>query len=221
MLSIAFMDRSLKKRTRHSTWRPNPVSPIDVGRSITITPLIARGHFPVNRLEIVIDPGPGFGLDHPTTLMALELIEDSAERRYSERSLLDVGSGTGVLAVAARALGFHRVLGVDIDPAAVFAARRNALLNSRLFQSTPGPKFAVGGIECVKGAYEVVAANLVAPVLLRLKDQLLNKASSELILSGIINESLEQVIDAFDKDLQLINRLRHDKWNALRLARRL
>jgi ribosomal protein L11 methyltransferase len=215
------MDHSLKKRTRHSTWRPNPVSPIDVGRSITITPLIARGHFPVNRLEIVIDPGPGFGLDHPTTLMALELIEDSAERRYSERSLLDVGSGTGVLAVAARALGFHKVLGVDIDPAAVFAARRNALLNSRLFQSTPGIEFAEGGVECVKGAYEVVVANLVAPVLLRIKDELLNKALSELILSGIIDESLEQVIDAFYKDFQVVKRLHLDKWNALRLVRRL
>jgi ribosomal protein L11 methylase PrmA len=86
-----------------------------------------------DRIPLIIDPGPSFGAgDHPTTIMALELLEEAISEESqtgSSPTLLDVGTGTGVLAIAGKSLGTGFTVGLDIDSASVFTARRNVDLN--------------------------------------------------------------------------------------------
>jgi ribosomal protein L11 methyltransferase len=100
----------------------------NVGENITITPSWINHE--TDRITITIDPGMVFGTGHhETTRRCLEMIERFSRRRNS-MSLLDVGTGTGILAVAASKLGFQHVIAVDTDPVAVDTARRNIEINS-------------------------------------------------------------------------------------------
>ncbi len=105
---------------------------MDVGDSLRLVPYWERRAHESERIQIIIDPGPAFGGgDHPTTLMALELLEAAARSfDHCKPSMLDVGTGTGVLAIAAEALGSGFTVGLDIDAAAIFTAKRNVGLNS-------------------------------------------------------------------------------------------
>ena len=109
------------------------VRSVDVGGSLRLVPYWERGLTKSDRIELIIDPGPSFGAgDHPTTLMALELLEvaiSMAEEIGPPPTMLDVGTGTGVLAIAGKMLGTGFTVGLDVDPAAVFIARRNVALN--------------------------------------------------------------------------------------------
>jgi len=178
-----------------------------------------------DRIPIRIDPGPSFGAgDHPTTLMALELLENAVVRaadRGAERpSLLDVGTGTGVLAIAGKLLGTGFTAGLDIDGAAVFVARRNVQLNG-LGENDEGPALFLGGIEAVRGAYDIVAANLVGPLLLRLHEELVCRVGSLLVLSGIADPVAPKVLEKFgDGQLQLLIQLNREGWNAALFERR-
>jgi len=193
-----------------------------VGRTLRLVPYWERGSVPTERIEIVIDPGPSFGAgDHPTTVLALELLEDALDLTRQERlrpSLLDVGTGTGILAVAGKLLGAGLTVGLDIDPAAIFTARRNVGLNENVGRDDgPGRGVAllVGGVDAVKGSYDLVAANLAAPVLLRLRPEIIPRVGGSLILSGIAAPMAEAVIADYCRgDLLLVKRLEVEGWHA-------
>ncbi|HMK37197.1 MAG TPA: 50S ribosomal protein L11 methyltransferase [Desulfomonilaceae bacterium] len=125
----------MKKRSSNThNWWMGKVRSVDAGKKLRLVPYWERGLSPSDRIHIIIDPGPAFGVgDHPTTLMALELLEHAvAETNRPEPTMLDVGTGTGVLAIAAKALGTGLTVGLDTDPAAVFTAKRNVGLNTRV-----------------------------------------------------------------------------------------
>jgi ribosomal protein L11 methyltransferase len=157
--------------------------------------------------------------------MALELLEQAMEcLRGEERppSLLDVGTGTGVLAIAGKALGSGFTVAFDPDPAAVCAAGRNFQLNglwSRQSTSGQSPCLFVGGIEAVGPRFDLVLVNLVAPVLLRLLDPLAERVDRGLILSGIADPMAERTFTAFGRaGLRMTSRLSRDGWNAALLV---
>lgn len=194
------------------------VRAVDVGRRLRLVPYWECGTMPGDRIEIRIDPGPSFGAgDHPTTLMALELLERAvscALERGKKPSLLDVGTGTGVLAMAAKLLGTGSTIGLDIDGASVFAARRNFKLNN-LDETDEGPALFLGGVEAVRGVCDIVAANLVGPVLLRLHDELVERVGSFLVLSGMADPVASQVLQRFGAGpLRLLVQLNREGWNA-------
>jgi ribosomal protein L11 methyltransferase len=141
-------------------------------------------------VEVVIDPGQAFGTGtHPTTRLCLELLLDLEE---AGGSFADLGCGSGVLAIAASKLGFAPVSAFDADRAAVAAtdsnARANAVLLDRLerldLRSAPAPEA------------DVVAANLMRPLLLRLAD-LMRRRPRALILSGLLDHEADEVAAAF------------------------
>jgi len=196
---------------------------MDVGARLRLIPYWERGAGRSDRIELIIDPGPSFGAgDHPSTVMALELLEfaiSMAKATGRMPTLLDVGTGTGVLAVAAKALGAGFTLGLDIDPAAVFVARRNAELNSHCYPIQAEPSapihMVVGGAECVKGRFDIVTANLAAPTLLSLRDNLVTATGSLLILSGIADAMADEVVGSYSSAGCLcVMRFRRDEWNA-------
>lgn len=197
---------------------------VDVGENLRLVPYWERGIHDSTRIQIIIDPGPAFGGgDHPTTLLALELLEAAMIPLAHQRpSMLDVGTGTGVLAIAAKALGSGFTVGLDIDGAAVFTARRNLGLN-RPSENYHGDSVVLllGGSECIRGQFDIVAANVAAPLLLRLRDTLAHATGKYLVLSGIADEMIDAVLAAYDSgDLELTGKAERDGWNAALLKRR-
>jgi ribosomal protein L11 methyltransferase len=174
--------------------------------------------------DIVIDPGQAFGTgSHATTRMCLELLLALAGREGAGGPLLDVGTGSGVLAIAAASLGFDPVLGLDHEQESVQAARENAAVNGvqvdvRLLdlrsQALPWPgtgNEADGSI--------VVVANLLRPLLLQLA-RALPAAPAHLLAGGLLSAEVDEVTGVFAATLNLRERERRHSgdWAAVWLA---
>jgi ribosomal protein L11 methyltransferase len=174
--------------------------------------------------EIVIDPGQAFGTGaHATTRLCLELLLELAALERPAGPLLDVGTGSGVLAIAAARLGFAPVLGLDHERESVAAARENALANGveivvRHYdlhaQAPPWPRAAGAS-----AASTVVLANLLRPLLLELAGAL-PLAPAHLLAGGLLLEQCDEVAHAFGERLGMRERDRREsgEWAALWLT---
>jgi ribosomal protein L11 methyltransferase len=160
-------------------------------------------------LDLVIDPGQAFGTGaHPTTRMSLELLLGLEPTG----SFADLGCGSGVLAIAAARLGFAPVTAVDYEKAALEATRTNAAANGvrldrveRIDLRSDEPPPA-----------DLVAANLVRPLLLRLAAQM-EKLPNALIVSGLLDDEADEASSAF-APLRERRRLSSQGWSALLLG---
>jgi ribosomal protein L11 methyltransferase len=172
------------------TWREF-ASPMWVDDGLVVTP--AWQHHDLSDVVVVpIEPGGAFGLgDHPTTLLSLRAVRPLVRPGCS---LLDVGCGTGVLAVVAAVLGARTVRAVDIASAAVEAtvdnARRNAVAEVIDVDTSPAATLT--------GEYDIVVANILAPTLVELADDLrrLTAPNGRLVISGILAERHDHVLAA-------------------------
>jgi ribosomal protein L11 methyltransferase len=172
-----------------------------------------------NEIVVELDPGMAFGTGlHPSTQLAMVGIED--ELKPGDR-LLDVGTGSGVLAIGAALLGAGEVDGVDIEPVAVRSARENADRNGvgavvRIEQGSVG----VG--EPFQGEYDLVVANIIARVLIELASSLAKavRPGGTLVLGGIIDIKEAAVLEAFNgTGLTLVRREESEDWVSLVLRR--
>ena len=165
------------------SWRP-----VEVG-SFIITP--AWIDVPQNeRLIITIEPGMAFGTGtHETTRLCLAAIE----KHFVGNSFLDVGTGTGVLAIAAAKLNpTARIEACDTDAEAISIATENARVNDVADRIN----FTVGSIDASTASADLVCANLTADVIVQILPQLLGVTCGRLILSGILNNQIEMIRDA-------------------------
>jgi|ERR1700722_18103789 len=195
-------------------------------------------------LEIVIDPAQAFGTGaHATTRLCLELMLTIAASDPQRDAVLDIGCGSGVLAIAAAKLGYGPVLALDNDQESVIASAANAAVNgveieARRFdlrsQALPllAEKEDRDGVPVIPDAstssnipsYEagrtVVLANLLRPLLLELAHTML-ASPRHLIASGLLCEQADEVADAFAKRFGLSERVRRERgeWAALWLTR--
>lgn len=195
--------------------RPQTHAPIRVGRRL----LVAAAAIPSSRPQLIIPAAGAFGTgDHTTTAMCLRLLEETTRKMPPGWRLLDAGTGTGILALAARLLGAREVLGIDNDPRAVAHARRNARLNK-----ITGTKFIPGDFLRWKPPfrYDLVTANLFSE-LLRAALPAFRRAlrvSGRLIISGILREQAASVVRALRGSQFRLDRLRRrGKWVALLAA---
>jgi len=184
-----------------------------------------------NVTEIVIDPGQAFGTGtHPTTALCLELMLDLKPRG----SFADLGCGSGVLAIAAAKLGFEPVTAIDAERQAIEATRSNALANGVSptaavpGASRPGtyalpgriPAIAIerGDLRSVPAPKaDVVAANLMRPLLLRVAELWAGDPPPTLIVSGLLEHEADDVAAAF-APLRERRRLTSVGWSAVMLA---
>ncbi len=162
-------------------------------------------------IEVVIDPGRAFGTGaHATTRLCLELLLELP----AQGAFLDLGCGSGVLAITAARLGFNPVLALDNDPASVEAARANAGRN--------GLKIDVQRRDLRTAEVPTsptVAANLLAPLLLAWAPGL-DRGTRQVIASGILGSQADAVARAFAaRGLTEASRRSHGEWVALLLAR--
>lgn len=207
-------------------WWTQGFSSVDTGAKLRIVPFWERGRYSGDRIQVVIDPGPAFGLgDHPTTIMALEILEgamDVLRETFNKPSVLDVGSGVGVLSIAASFLGAGFTVALDIDPIAVNIAEQNFRINNvRASSENPeGVLSCLGGIECVSGRFDLVMANLVAPLLLRIRKPLVQNSKNLLILSGIFESMISEVENAYGHEgFELLERRSRGQWRSVLFRR--
>ena len=144
---------------------------------------------------IIIDPGQAFGTGtHESTRLCLAALEE-LEREAPLGRTIDLGTGSGILAVAAAQLGARSVTAVDIDPASATAARQHAALNAcqlHVVMGNAGQAFS-------KGRFDLVLANLTSALLIERRDEIrdLCAPQARIVLSGLLAADLELVTDAY------------------------
>jgi ribosomal protein L11 methyltransferase len=187
---------------------------IEVGNMIVAPPWdLPQGDAAASRMLIVIEPSMGFGTGHhQTTRLCLRALQDLGVRG---KRVLDLGTGSGVLAIAAAKLGAASVLGVDDDPDAVDAARKNVTLNDVAVRIERAD-IKTAGTEPA----DVVVANLTGALLVRFAEGVMRHATPGglLILSGFTEDERFSVGHAF-RALDIVRDDREDGWIGLTLRR--
>jgi ribosomal protein L11 methyltransferase len=191
------------------------LGPISIGR-LFLRPSWVDAAPPPGAAEVVLDPGMAFGTGtHPTTSLCLAAIDDHLRRRPGT-SVLDVGTGSGLLAIAARKLGAGRVAANDNDPVAVAVAEENAGRNGVELELTGEPPSAIGG------TFDLVVANILANVLVELAPDLARRAApgGEVVLAGVLVPQEDEVRAAFvAAGLAPLPGDRRGEWSLLRFRR--
>lgn len=149
----------------------------------------ADGDGDSDRVEVVVDAADSFGSgSHATTRLCLEAIERIVGP--GDR-VLDIGSGTGVLGVAALLLGAETLVAIDVDPNAVAATRRTAELNGAAGQVVEASGRSVAEVAADHGPFDLVLANLLVPIIEELGPEMVRSVASggRIVLSGLLDES--------------------------------
>jgi ribosomal protein L11 methyltransferase len=195
--------------------------PFRVGQRILIVPPWKR-QSESGRTTIVVQPARAFGTGHhPTTAGALRAIE-SIVATHTPRSILDAGTGSGVLAIAAALLGKsdgleREMIAIDIDPTALENARANARLNgverSIRFSSVP--------LESIHRHFDLIMANILSGTLIELAPHLrrIVAPGGRLILGGFLADEADDVLSHYRSPLRCLSRKTHRGWTTIVMAR--
>lgn len=213
--SLALKMNNVNEADWANNWKKY-FKPIEIGKKLTIRPEWEEYNNKAGRTVLTIDPGSAFGTgSHATTKLCLEFLDELVK---PGDEVLDVGTGSGILAVAAVLLGAEKAIGVDIDENSVNVAQQTAKLNNAEGKTAFYQRDLVTG---VTGQYDIITANIVADIILRLAPSVpgLLKSSGVFISSGIIDDRLADVkqglIDAGFKVLQVKEQ---DGWAAIAAA---
>jgi ribosomal protein L11 methyltransferase len=193
--------------------------PLCVGSRFVVFPPWERPVLKRGQIPIEITPGMAFGTGtHATTQLCIQVLENRVKRKGL--SVLDMGTGSGILAIVAAKLGAQEVWAIDIDEVAIEGARENTEKN--------GVKGIVrirkGGIGRVRKSFDVIVANIDLKSLMRLRMPLLRhlKGDGFLILSGILREQEESIRRYYleTKVLRLLGVDHQEEWACLTLKKR-
>jgi ribosomal protein L11 methyltransferase len=195
--------------------------PLRIGRRWLIVPPWSsdrdKSRRDASRLKLIIEPGRAFGTGHhATTAGALRALERAAAERPF-RSGLDVGTGSGILAIAMKLLGVDDVMGIDLDADALDNARENARLNhlERTLRLTSIP------LARVNQHFYLITANILASTLIEMAPKLtrLLARDGRLILGGILAGEADRVLGHYRSALRCVASSRYRGWATLVLAR--
>lgn len=193
-----------------NNWK-NFYSTMEIGKKITIKPTWEEYENLENRYLIELDPGMAFGTGgHETTKMCLEHLEKIVK---AGDLVLDIGSGSGILAIAAKKLGAGQVIGTDLDEEAVIIARKNAKLNE------VEAEFRVSNLfSNVNEVADLIVSNIVAEIIVLLLEDIGEhlKPGGYFISSGIIEEKSYLVEEALvEKKFFIIDKVTEGEWVSL------
>lgn len=197
-----------------SEWKQR-IRAVTVGR-LWVGPPWDEAKAPKELVKLVIEPKMAFGTgDHPTTSLCLAAVDEFMSA-HPKATVLDVGTGTGVLALAAKKLGASRVVGTDNDPVSVELANENAAVNS-----VEGCEFSGKTLKQVKGSFDLVVANILANTLIELAPLIAPKVKKRLVLAGVLVPQRQSVAAAFVKQgLTELPGVEQGEWVRLDFVRR-
>ena len=187
--------------------------PIHIGKNIWVVPSWHDAP-DANGLILELDPGLAFGTgSHPTTRLCMEWLEINVPL-HKPQTVLDYGCGSGILAMVAKKLGAATVIGVDIDPHAIDAARYNSERNHCEVAYYPPEDFST---KAGSQVYDIVVANILSGPLKLMAPMLCSRvaAGGSLTLSGVLAEQASDVIAAYAQWLPLSVWAEQDGWVAL------
>jgi ribosomal protein L11 methyltransferase len=195
--------------------------PFRVGRRILIVPPWKR-ESERGRTTIVVQPARAFGTGHhPTTAGALRAIE-SIVGAHAPRSILDVGTGSGVLAIAAALLGRRdgterEIIAIDVDPTALENARANARLNG----VEKSIRFSAVPLASIHRRFDLIAANILSHTLIELAPHLrrIVAPGGRLVLGGFLADEAEDVLSRYRSPLRCLSRNTYRGWTTAVMAR--
>jgi ribosomal protein L11 methyltransferase len=188
----------LGQRDWANSWRRH-FKPLEIGRRLLIRPSWSRRKPKRGQMVVTLDPGMSFGTgQHPTTAFCLHELVGLRDEGI-QQSLIDIGTGSGILAICAAKLGYGPVHALDVDPISIQIARANARKNGvgRKVQFKCGDFTKMGPRPARQ--YSVVCANLIANLLLAQKDRLaaLVREGGRLVVAGILKEEFGEIQTAF------------------------
>ena len=223
-LGLPMEVKSMAETNWEESWKDNYPA-VEVGRNLIVVPYWAADETN-GRTPVILDPGLTFGTGaHASTQMVMEFMENCVRPGFR---CLDLGSGSGILSIAALRLGAASAVGVDIDPKAEDIARENAAYNG-----FAAPEFAAltGNVtedtalmeKLRQQSYDLVLVNIVADVIIGLAPVLpaFLTESSILLCSGILDVRLEDVKAALEKaGLEILEVKAKEDWRSIRAKRR-
>ncbi|WP_115703947.1 50S ribosomal protein L11 methyltransferase [Legionella sainthelensi] len=211
--SLACTLEILEDRDWERAWMDD-FKPQRYGQRLWICPTWSTPPEP-NAVNLMLDPGLAFGTGtHPTTALCLTWLEQA---NLSNKSIIDYGCGSGILSLAALKLGAKEVHAVDIDPQALHATNNNALTNQleehRLLVSFP---------DALQHPVDLIMANILLAPLLNLKERFhhLLKNEGMLIVSGILEEQVFEIIKTYDSMFTLLHQEKLNGWSLLAFVRK-
>jgi ribosomal protein L11 methyltransferase len=200
-------------RSSWEVWR-TLLKKVHAGKRIVIVPPWEEHAAGDGEIVIEINPSLAFGTGHhETTRLCISYIEEVAEKQDA-RSMLDVGCGSGILAISAYKLGIENVTGFDTDPIAVRESRRNAERNSVLDKI----KFFCGSIQSAASVCDLIVANVYLEPIYHMREEFKSRlaAKGTLVVSGIPYVRRDEAVDCLIKaGFKLEKQLRDGDWVAL------
>ena len=218
--------KALEETNWEESWKDN-YPPQEVGEKLIVLPCWLADADNSGRLPIILDPGLTFGTGaHPSTQMVMENMEMLVK---AGASCLDLGSGSGILSIAALRLGAGSAIGVDIDPKAESIARENAAYNGF---SAPAFTALTGNVtedtalmtRLSENHYDIVLVNIVADVIIGLSPVLPHflEETSTVICSGILDTRLQDVTAALElAGLEITSVRAKEDWRCVTAKRRI
>lgn len=207
--SLEFSSDSIREEDWETAWKKY-YHPVRIGKHIVVCPCWEDYDLGKDDVLVKLDPGMAFGTGtHETTRLCMKFLEQYIS---NDTTMLDIGTGSGILAITALLLGTKSALGVDIDELSVKIAKENATLNG-----VEDKIDLVWGdlTEKVNGTFDVICANIVADVIIRLCDtvtQFMHK-DTVLIVSGIIEDRCNDVFTALDNaGLKIVDKNQENDW---------
>jgi ribosomal protein L11 methyltransferase len=199
--------------------------PIEIGSALMVKPSWSKRRAKKNQAVVILDPGLSFGTgQHPTTEFCLHQIcsvgavrQQSSRRLDATKSFLDIGTGSGILAIAAAKLGFKPVCAIDFDLEAVRVARANARVNRVLEEIKIASGDVTGFSTKPKEQFDLVCANLISNLLIaeRKKIAAQLKPGGVLVLAGILKSEFSEVQKEFESlGLKLISSRSKKEWRS-------
>ncbi len=181
-----------------------------IGSRLVLRPSWREAEAGPGQVVLTIDPGSAFGSGiHETTRLVLKEVE---ARVAGGESILDVGCGSGILSIAALLLGASSARANDVDPLAISATEENAETNGVSVVVSLDP------VESIAGTYDLVLANIQAPILIGMADTLMARTRETLVLSGVLAGQVDNVVAAFAA-FTLESVAEEGEWRAIVLRR--
>lgn len=212
---IEMVSEMIPEKDWNEVWMSH-FAPIEVSPRLWVCPSWRLGEAPPDAKVLVLDPGMAFGTGtHATTSLCMVALDAILEARPG-LEVLDVGTGSGILAIAAKLLGAGRTVATDNDPVAVSVARENTELNKVEVE------LSTRDVGAIAGRFPLVIANIMAGTLKALSAPLVDKLADggEILLSGILDFQADDVEATFTaRGLVPVSRREQDEWVLLHLKK--